>query len=78
MATPEGSAGDPARNPTITIVEPATVTVAPDFDVAGITLEVVDREGQGFGTVLDQAAAIDVVLRIVGAVARLRRYGVQP
>jgi hypothetical protein len=78
MATPEGSAGDLARNFTITMIEPATVAVAPDFDVAGVTLEVVDQEGQGFGTVLDQAAAIDVVLRMLGAVARLRRYEAQP
>jgi hypothetical protein len=33
---------------------------------------------KGFGTVLDQAAAIDVVLRMLGAVARLRRYEAQP
>jgi hypothetical protein len=39
---------------------------------------VVDRDGRGFRTILDQAAALDVVLKIVGAVARLRRYGGAP
>jgi hypothetical protein len=41
-------------------------------------LEVVDHDGRGFRTIFDQPAALDVVLKVVGAVARLRRYGGAP
>jgi hypothetical protein len=74
MATDESS-GRTAPNPDITSIEPSNVTVWADMDTGGVSLEVVDRTGRGFATVLDQAVAIDVTLRIVGAVARLRGYG---
>jgi hypothetical protein len=78
MATDQSSGRNPSRNPSVTSIEPATVTVAPDFDTGGVSLEVVDRAGRGFATVLDQAVAIDVTLRIVGAIGRLRGYGGEP
>jgi hypothetical protein len=67
--------GPGGGNPSITSIERHTVDVRPDFDVGGVALEVVDSDGKGFGTVLDQSVALDVTLRLVGAVARLRGYG---
>jgi hypothetical protein len=78
MATDQSSGRTPPRNPSIASIEPHQVEVRPDYDVGGVALEVVDRTGRGFATVLDQAVAIDVTLRIVGAVARLRGYGGVP
>lgn len=75
MATDDSNARDPGGKPTIRMIEPASVSVTPDFDVGGVALEVVDSAGHGFGTVLDQLVALDVVLRIGGAIARLRGYG---
>ena len=54
--------------------------VAHGFQVLGWSrspkaLEVVDSAGHGFATVLDQLAALDVVLRMTGAIARLRGRG---
>jgi hypothetical protein len=48
--------------------------VRPDFGVAGVTLEVVDSGGAGFRTIFDQHAAVELVLRITGAIARLRGW----
>jgi hypothetical protein len=59
---------------TIADIEPATIVVAPDHDVGGVTLEVTDRDGAGFRTVLDQRVAIDCAMRLIGSVARLRGW----
>jgi hypothetical protein len=76
MAASEGSDAPASRNPnTIQYVEPAQVSVQPDFDTAGVALEVVDSAGHGFGTVLDQTVAVDVAIRVISSVARLRGYG---
>ena len=64
-------------DPVITDIEPFVVGVGADHDVGGVMLEVVDRDGRGFRTVLDQLVALDVVLKIMGAIARLRGYGEQ-
>jgi hypothetical protein len=50
------------------------VSVQPDHDVGGVTLEVTDRDGAGFKTVLDQLVAIDCAMRLIGSVARLRGW----
>jgi hypothetical protein len=72
MAPSESSDAPASRNPAITMIEPATVTVASDYDVGGVALEVVDRGGSGFSMILDQLVVVlDVVLKMTGAVARL-------
>jgi hypothetical protein len=68
---PSGGGGNP-----ITEIEPASVTVAPDFDVGGVQFEVVDRTGAGFRTIFDQAVALDIAMRTIGAIARLRGWAV--
>jgi hypothetical protein len=88
MATETLPAGDRPGNPTIinlaeykaarppiTSIEPQSVTVAPDHDTGGVLLEIVDRVGSGFATILDQLVAIDVAIRLIGSVARLRGRG---
>lgn len=74
MATDQGSDASASRNPGITEIEPHNVQVQPDHDVGGVTLEVADQAGNGFRTILDQLAALEVALRIIGAVARLRGW----
>ena len=64
-----GNPGNPIHD-----VEPVSVDVRPDFGVAGVTLEVVDSGGAGFRTIFDQHAAVELVLRITGAIARLRGW----
>jgi hypothetical protein len=39
-----------------------------------VAFEVVDRAGAGFRTILDQLVALDITVRIAGAIARLRGY----
>lgn len=76
MATDDSNARNPGGNPgnPITDIEPASVDVRPDYGVGGVTFEVVDRTGDGFRTVFDQAVALDVAMRIVGSLARLRGW----
>lgn len=72
MAENQSTAGNPG-NPPVDI-EPHQIDIAPDHTVGGIEIVILDRLGRGFRTVLDQAVAIDVVLRMTGALARLRGY----
>jgi hypothetical protein len=44
-------------------IEPGTVAASPDLDSGGIVLEVVDPSGNGFRTLLDFDAALDLVRR---------------
>lgn len=78
MASSETSGAGASRNHSICTIEPATVTVEPDFDTGGITLEIVDRDGRGCGTTLDLLAAVNVALKMNGAVIRLRGLGGGP
>jgi hypothetical protein len=55
-------------------LEPGTISVQPNYNVGGITLEIVDSAGAGFLTVLDQAAALNLALRLIAAIARLRGW----
>jgi hypothetical protein len=59
----------------IVYIEPANVTVRPDFDVNGVELEIADQEGVGFKTLFDREDALDIAVRIIGAVAQLRGEG---
>ena len=63
---------------TITSVEPVQVDVRPDYDCGGVLIEAVDRDGNGFSTIFDHQAALELVLRVVGALARLRGWGAAP
>jgi hypothetical protein len=78
MASTNVPAGGSPGNPTITDIEPVIWLVAPDHDVGGVKLEVADRDGNGFTTIFDQDAALDITLRFIGAIARLRVYGGAP
>ena len=64
-------------SPDPVIIEPFVVGVGADFDVGGVMLEVLDRDGNGFRTVLPELVALDAVLKVMGAIARLRGYGEQ-
>ena len=58
-------------------IDPVTVgvePVAPDPAVAGILIEIVDRDGNGARTVLDPLAALEMVQKVIAAVASLRGY----
>jgi hypothetical protein len=59
----------------VAYIEPANVTVRPDFDVNGVELEIADQEGIGFKTLFDREDALDIAVRIIGAVAQLRGNG---
>jgi hypothetical protein len=56
----------------VAYIEPANVTVRPDFDVNGVELEIADQEGIGFKTLFDREDALDIAVRIIGAVEKLR------
>jgi hypothetical protein len=62
------------EDPTIAEVEPHSVSVQPDYDLGGVVLEVTDQAGAGFKTIFDQLVALDVAVRIAGAIARLRGW----
>ena len=65
---------NPPENPSIVCIEPHSVDVRPDYGVGGVQIEVVDRTGRGFRTIFDPDAAVDLCLRAIAAVARLRGY----
>jgi hypothetical protein len=76
----DDDSGAPAlRNPaTVTDLEPDTVDVRPDYAANGVRLEVVDRDGRGFNTILDLDDALGVAMKIIGAIARLRGWEGRP
>jgi hypothetical protein len=59
----------------VACIEHTAVTVRPDFDVNGVELEIADQEGIGFKTLFDREDALDIAVRIIGAVAQLRGDG---
>jgi hypothetical protein len=59
----------------VAYIEPANVTVRPDFDVNGVEVEMADQEGVGFKTLFYREDALDVAVRIIGAVEKLRGDG---
>jgi hypothetical protein len=75
MVTDDSNARSPGGKPTIQSIEPATVTVQPDFDVGGVSLEIADQDGAGFKTLFDLNDALDATMKLIGAVHRLRRLG---
>jgi hypothetical protein len=72
MATDESSGRNPSGNPTITDIEAAHVGVRPEFDLNAVELEVVDQDGKGFRALLGWEQGMDLALRVVAGVARLR------
>jgi hypothetical protein len=59
----------------VAYIEPANVKVRPDFDVNGVEVEIADQEGVGFKTLFDREDALDIAVRIIGAVEKLRGDG---
>jgi hypothetical protein len=55
-------------------IQPDTVAVGLDLDLPAIRLEIVDPTGAGFSALLDVDEVIDLCCRLLGAVARLRRW----
>jgi hypothetical protein len=73
MATDDSSASS-TYNPSITEIEPRAVEVRPAHDVASVAREISDRDGAGFRTILDQLAALDLSLKLIGSINRLRGW----
>ena len=59
-------------NPTITEIEPHSIMVWADHDHGGVAIEITDRAGAGFRTLLDWAPAMDMAMRLAASCARLR------
>lgn len=72
MATTNVPPTGGGSNPQITDIEPVSIDIGPEPIANGVRLEVVDRTGNGFRTIFDLDVTLDVVLKLVGAVARLR------
>ena len=78
MATTNMPGGPSGGNPPIVDVEPVSIWISPEHAVGGIVVEITDGSGNGFRTVLDQTVALDVTLRLVGSLARLRGWAAAP
>jgi hypothetical protein len=52
---------------------PDAIEVRPDYAYEAIKLEIVNANGDGIETLVDQPLAFDLVLRLVAACMRLRR-----
>jgi hypothetical protein len=78
MATSEDKGRNPSRNPgnPITDVEATNVDVRGDAGLNAVEMTVTDARGDGFRTYFGLDQALDVVLRVVAAVARLRGWSV--
>jgi hypothetical protein len=72
MANGNPSSGGSPGNPGVVEIEPVHGAVAPDWGRWRVTLEMVDRAGDGFKTIFDVGDALDTALRMVGAVMKLR------
>ena len=62
--------------PDIFELEVDQVDVTPQYDMAGVQVELVNAGGGGIRTLLDWTVALDLAMRLVGAVAKVRGYGV--
>jgi hypothetical protein len=58
--------------PTVTDVEATTATAVPNFTLNAVETQIVDQDGNGFRTWLEQVQALDLVRDVLAAVARLR------
>jgi hypothetical protein len=56
-------------------IEAAQTVVGVDLDVVAVRLEVVDPAGNGFQALLGADEVFDLALRLIAALARLKRYG---
>jgi hypothetical protein len=54
-------------------IEAAQQVVGVDLDLVAIRLEVVDPRGDGFACLLGASEALDLALRLIGGLMRLRR-----
>jgi hypothetical protein len=73
MATPTLPPSGSGGNPTIHDVAPDVITVGPDYSVGGVAFEIFDSSANvAFRTLFDPGDALDVALRMVAAVMRLR------
>ena len=48
--------------------------IVPDVETGAVRLEITDPQGSGFAILLNQPGTVDLTLRLVGALARLRGY----
>jgi hypothetical protein len=55
-------------------IEVAQTAVGVDLDVVAVRLEVVDPRGEGFQMLLGADEVLDIALKLIGALARLRRW----
>jgi hypothetical protein len=72
MATDDSSGRNPSGNPAITDIEAAHVGVRPEFDLNAVEIEIADQDGAGFRTLVGWQQGMDLALRVVVAVTRLR------
>jgi hypothetical protein len=56
-------------------IECAQTVVGVDLDVVAVRLEVVDPRGEGFQALLGADEVLDLALKLIGSLARLKRYG---
>ena len=62
--------------PNIIFIEPGIVSVTADYDNHGVGAEIVDAEGAaGVRTLFDVSDALDLSLRLIGAIARIKGFG---
>ena len=59
---------------TDTIEDIAPTIVGIDLEAMAITIEFTDKEGQRAAVLLDSAAALDLALKLIGGMARLRKW----
>jgi hypothetical protein len=78
MATDQSKGRNPSRNPgnPITDVEATNVAVHGNAGLNAVELTVTDAVGDGFRTLFGLDQAIDVAMRLIGSVARLRGWSV--